>query len=265
MLLFLSVNGINAQVYMLTQRGDNNRNGWYFNKEKVLTTLNVKADSFGFLYAYPIDGHTYAQPLYVPNLAINGQNKRNVIFIATMHNSIYAYDADSLTAPLWKISLGPSCPVPDLNFGYRYGAYHDIQVEIGITSTPVIDTSTNTLYAVAFIKDSGKYFHKLYAIDITNGQIKYNSPVILKASVNGVGAGSVGGIVNFDSKQQLQRPALVLSKGIVYIAFSGYADTDPYHGWVLGYTCDSLKQKYVFNTTPDGTEGGIWMSGQGYL
>ena len=257
-----SVYTVQAQNYVLTQRGNNQRTGSYTH-EKKLNISNVTVDGFGKLYNYPVDGHIYAQPLYVPGLDIAGKGKRNVLFIATMHNTIYAFDADSLTSPLWQTSLGPSCPVPDPNFGYRYGAYHDIQVEVGTTSTPVIDTGTNTLYAVAFTKESGKYYHKLYAIDITTGNFKIQSPVQLKATIAGNGAGSSNNIITFDSKQQLQRTALVLSKGIIYIIFAGYADTDPYHGWVLGYSADSLAQKYVFNTTPNGAEGGIWMSGQG--
>jgi len=251
-----------AQTNILTQRGNNQRTGSYTN-EKTLTTANVKVEGFGKLYGYPVDGQVYAQPLYISGLFVAGKGKRNVLFIATEHNSIYAYDADSLTAPLWKASLVPSCPLPDANFGFRYGPYHDIKVEVGITGTPVIDSTSNTLYAVAFSKENGSYYHKIYAIDITSGNFKLNSPVTITASTAGSGDGSINGIVSFESKQQLQRPALILSKGIVYVIFAGYADTDPYHGWILGYNAGDLIQRYVFNTTPNGGEGGIWMSGQG--
>lgn len=251
-----------AQTNILTQRGNNRRLGSY-TTEKILTTANVNVTNFGKLYSYPVDGQVYAQPLYFSGVDIPGKGKRNVLFVATEHNSIYAYDADSLTAPFWKASLGPSCPVPDPNFGYRYGPYHDIQVEVGITGTPVIDSTSNTLYAVAFSKESGSYFHKLYAIDITSGNFKLNSPVTITASTPGSGDGSINGVVTFESKQELQRPALILSNGIVYVMYAGYADTDPYHGWILGYNAGNLVQKYVFNTTPNGLDGGIWMSGQG--
>ena len=261
-LLFL-MSTLHGQDYMLTQRGNNERSGTYFTSEKILNTTNVNVDSFGLLYAYPLDGQEYAQPLYVPGIKITGIGIRNVLFLATEHNSVYAYDADSLTAPLWHDSLGPSCPVPDPSFGFRYGPYGDIKTEVGITSTPVIDTSTNTLYALAFSKENDNYYHKLYAIDLSDGSLKFNSPVTISTSVKGTGDGNVDGVISFTSNRQLQRSALVLSNGIIYIAFAGYADTDPYHGWVLGYTADSLKQKYVFNDTPNGAEGGIWMSGQG--
>ena len=252
---------IHAQNYFLTQRGNNQRTGSYLN-EKILTTSNVTVNGFGKLYSYPVDGQVYAQPLYVPGLDISGKGKRNVLFITTEHNSVYAYDADSLTAPLWKANLGPSCPLPDDNFDI-YGPYHDIKVEIGTTSTPVIDTTTNTLYAVAFSKENGGYYHKLYAIDITTGAYKLNSPVTISATIAGNGAGSQNGYITFDSKRHLQRPALILSNGIIYIMFASYADISPYHGWILGYNANDLGQKYIFNTTPNGAEGGIWMSGQG--
>ena len=158
--------------------------------------------------------------------------------------------------------MGPSYPLPDANFE-AYGPYHDIKVEIGTISTPVIDSTTNTLYAVAFNKENNVFSHKLYAIDIASGSLKLNSPVTLEASVAGTGAASSNGIVSFDSKRELQRTALVLSNGIIYIMFASYADIDPYHGWVLGYNAGDLSQKYVFNTTPNGHQGGIWMSGQG--
>ena len=252
---------VQAQNYMLTQRGDNQRTGSYLNETK-LTTSNVNVNGFGKLYSYPVDGQVYAQPLYVPGLDIPGKGKRNVLYLASLHNSLYAYDADSLTSPLWKVNLGPSCPLPDDNFN-AYGPYYDIKVEIGTISTPVIDTATNTIYAVAFSKENGVFYHKLYAIDLATGSFKLNSPVTISAGIKGTGAGSKNGIVTFESKRQLQRPALILSNGVIYIMFASYADIDPYHGWILGYNAKDLAQKYVFNTTPNGAEGGIWMSGQG--
>ena len=252
---------VQAQNYLFTQRGNNQRTGAFTN-ETTLNTSNVNLNGFGKLYSYPVDGQVYAQPLYVHGLNVSGKGKRNVLFIATMHNSIYACDADSLTAPLWHASLAPSCKLPDTYFDL-FGPYHDIKVEIGITSTPVIDSTTNTLYALTFSKENGNYYHKLYAIDIATGNLKMNSPVTIGASIAGTGVQSTNGIVTFDSKQQLQRTALVLSNGIIYIIFASYGDRDPYHGWVLGYNANNLAQKYVFNTSPNGTQGGIWMTGQG--
>jgi hypothetical protein len=252
---------LQAQTNIPTQRGDNKRTGANTH-ETVLTTSNVNVTGFGKLFSYPVDGQVYAQPLYISGVTIPGKGKRNVLFITTQHNSIYAYDADSLTVPFWKTGLGPSCPLPDANFD-AYGPYHDIKVEIGAMSTPVIDIATNTLYAVAFSKENGIFYHKLYAIDINTGAYKLNSPVTLQASIAGTGAGSTNGVVPFESNRELQRTALVLSNGIIYIMFASYADIDPYHGWILGYNASNLAQKYVFNTTPNGTQGGIWMSGQG--
>lgn len=253
---------VRAQNDITTQRGNNQRTGSYLN-EKTLTTANVNVAGFGKLYSYPVDGHVYAQPLYISGLNVAGKGNRNVLFIATEHNTIYAYDADSLTVPLWKVSLGPSCPLPDPYFERTGFPFTVLKVEIGITSTPVIDMASNTLYAVAFSKESGLFYNKLYAIDITTGNLKLNSPVTISATVAGTGAESTNGIVSFDSKNQLQRPALVLSNGIIYIMFGSFADLDPYHGWILGYNASNLTQKYVFNTTPNGASGSIWMSGQG--
>jgi len=258
---FVFIYHVHAQNSILTQRGNNQRTGSYTN-EVILNTSNVNINGFGKLYSYPVDGQVYAQPLYVSGLDISGKGKRNVLFITTQHNSVFAYDADSLTAPLWHANLGPSCQLPDDNFN-AYGPYHDIKVEIGTISTPVIDAATNTLYAVAFSKENGIFYHKLYAIDITSGSFKLNSPVTIGASIAGTGAGSQNGVVNFESKRELQRAALVLSNGVIYIMFASYADIDPYHGWILGYNAGNLSQKYVFNTTPNGAQGGIWMSGQG--
>jgi len=164
-----------AQNNFLTQRGNNQRTGSFTN-ETTLNTSNVNISNFGKLFSYPVDGQIYAQPLYMQGVNVSGKGTRNVLFVTTMHNTIYAFDADSLTAPLWKTSLAPSCPLPDNNFE-MYGPYHDIKVEIGTLSTPVIDSTTNTLYAVAFSKENGVYSHKLYAIDIATGSFKLNIPV----------------------------------------------------------------------------------------
>ncbi len=250
-----------AQVSVLTQHYSTDRLGANLH-ETTLNTSNVNTAGFGKLYSYPADGQIYAQPLYVYGLNIPGKGIRNVLFIATQHNTLYAYDADSLTAPLWQESFGPACPLPDPNFGSRYGAYHDIKVEIGITSTPVIDTATHTIYLVAFTKEGSNYYHKLHALDIRTGEPRAGSPKTIQATVNGTGDANVGGVISFESKQQLQRSSLLLSNGVIYFAFAGYADTDPYHGWFLGYDASTLDQKYVFNDSPDGNEGGIWMSGE---
>jgi hypothetical protein len=268
-----------AQVNVLTYHNDNARTGQNLN-ETLLTPANVNSTTFGKLFKYNVDGYVYAQPLYVSALNIPGQGTHNVLFIGTEHNSVYALDADSNTGPnngvLWHVNLGTSAVTPNPDFGTRYngGQYTDITNEVGITGTPVIDLATGTLYVDAFTHEGASYFHRVHALNITNGTERTFSPVLVSASVPGLGVGSVGGRIAFTPKQQIQRSALTLAGGILYVPYSGYADTDPFHGWIIGYSAATLQQltNYVFNTTPNSTvsqfganagEGGIWMSGSG--
>lgn len=263
-------------VSVLTYHNDNARTGQNTN-ETVLTPANVRTGSFGRLFSYAVDGQVYAQPLYVPGLAIPGQGTHNVVFVATQHDSVYAFDADSNMGPnggmLWHISLGTSAATPNNDFGNRYGPYHDIDPEVGITGTPVIDPASGTIYVDAFTHEGTAYFHRIHALNITNGLEQSYSPVTVSASVAGIGVGSKNGVLSFNP-QSLQRPALTLAGGILFVAYSGFADTDPYHGWVIGFQARNLQQltNYVFNTTPNATtatdgpnagEGGLWMSGNG--
>ena len=266
-----------AAVNVLTWHNDNFRTGQNTN-EIILSPANVKTNTFGLLFTYPVDGQVYAQPLYVAGLSIPGQGTHNVVFIATQHNSVYAFDADSATGTngglLWSVNLGTSAVTPNNDFGNRYGAYHDIDPEVGITSTPVIDLVAGTIYVDAFTHEGSAYFHRLHALNLTNGLERSFSPVAVTASVPGTGADSVAGVVTFNPMQQVQRPALTLAGGKLYFACAGYADTDPYHGWVIGYNATNLAllTNYVFNTTPNSSiavyganagEAGIWMSGSG--
>ena len=246
--------------------------------ETVLTPGIVNSNGFGLLFSYPVDGQVYAQPLYVSGLAIPGRGIHNVIFVATQHNSVYAFDADSNTGTngglLWQVNLGPSAATPNNDFGNRYGPYHDIDPEVGITSTPVIDLASGTIYLDAFTHEGSSYFHRIHALDLFTGAEKPFSPVLVSASVPGTGVDSSGGVVTFNPMQEIQRPALTLAGGKVYVAYAGYADTDPYHGWILGFNATNLQlsANSVFNDTPNSTvaafganagEGGIWMSGSG--
>ena len=267
-----------AQVNVLTYHNDNSRTGQNLS-ETILTPSNVNPNTFGKLFSHSVDGYVYAQPLYVSGVNIPGQGTHNVVFIATQHNSVYAFDADSNAGlsggMLWHTNLGPSAIVPNNDFGNRYGDYSDITVEVGITSTPVIDLASGTIYVDAFTHDgAGVYHHRIHALNITNGTERPFSPVLVTASVSGTGVDSSNGAVTFNPMQQLQRPALTLAGGILYIAYSGYADTDPYHGWVIGFEASTLQQltNFVFNDSPNSTitdfgpnagEGGIWMSGNG--
>ncbi|HXG19026.1 MAG TPA: LamG-like jellyroll fold domain-containing protein [Methylomirabilota bacterium] len=250
--------GVFAQVSVLTQHNDNARTGANLN-ETILNVSNVTVNQFGKLFSRAVDGQIYAQPLYVPNVTIPNKGVHNVVYVATMNNSVYAFDADdpNASAPLWTRNFGP--PVPNQDTGELV----DIQPIIGITSTPVIDISTKTLYCVAKTKENNSYFNRLHALDITTGQEKTGSPVVITATIPGTGDGSVGGTITFNQLRQLNRPSLLLLNGVVYIAFGSHGDQDPYHGWVFGYDAATLQQRAVFNTSPTGSRTSIWQSGQG--
>jgi hypothetical protein len=252
-----------SQPAVLTQHNDNARTGANL-RETILNTSNVNSKQFGKLFARQVDGQIYAQPLYVPQLTMSDKLSHNVVYVATQHNSVYAFEADNpdQTKPFWQVNLGPSAPA--LDFGKPGdGPYHDILIEVGITSTPVIDPMNQTIYVLALTKEGNNYIHRLHALDLVTGKEKFKGPVAIKATIPGNGIDSVDGQITFNSKQQLQRPALLLSKGVIYIAFGSYDDNPPYHGWLLGYDARTLKQVSVFNTTPNGEEASIWQSGQG--
>lgn len=246
-----------------TYRNDTARTGQN-RQELALTPATLNATKFGKVFSYPVDGQVYAQPLYVPNVQIPGQGVHNVVYVATEHDSVYAFDADGrVSAPFWKTSfINPAAGItPVSNTDVECD---DIGPEIGITGTPVIDPNSNTLYVVVKTKESGNFFQRLHALDITTGAEKFGGPVVIQATVRGTGAGGDGqGNVPFNSLRQMQRPGLLLSRGVVYIAFASLCDVDPYHGWVLGYDAAILRQVAVFNATPNGERGGIWQSGGG--
>ena len=260
-------------VNVPTYHYDNGRTGQNPN-ETILTPANVNANTFGKLFSYSVDGYVYAQPLYLSDLSIPGRGTHNVLFIATEHNSVYAFDADN-NGPegglLWQTNLGPSAATPTTDFGTRFGSYNNIVPEVGITSTPVIDPVAGLIYVDAFTHESGSYFHRIHALNLADGTEAPFSPALVTATCPGVGISSTNGVITFVPKQQIQRAALTLAGGIVYLAFAGYADTDPYHGWVIGFNASNLVQltNYIFNTTPNSTngpnpgEGGLWISGCG--
>lgn len=234
--------------------------------ESTLNTSNVNSALFGKLFTLPVDGQIYAQPLYQSKLTIKSA-VHNVVFIATLHNSVYAYDADIPGPPLWNVNLGPSVPAASYNSQYQPGptpVYTDISPEIGILSTPVIDPVTHTLYAVAATLEQGKYYYKLHALDTATGAAKLGSPATIQAQVKGTGDASHAGIIIFDPLQHIQRPALLLANGVVYVSFGAHADTPPYHGWVFGYKASNVKiQTGVFNASLSGRGASIWQSGRG--
>ena len=241
-------NGDNATVnvtnlaVVYTFHNDNMRTGQNLN-ETVLTTANVNSSTFGKLFTYPIDGLALASPLYVANVNIQG-GTHNVVYVATEHDSIYAFDADGLSStPLWQVSfINPAAGVTTVPAADT-GETGDIPNEIGITGTPVIDPSTGTLYVVAATKEvvgsTTNYVQRLHALDITTGAEKFGGPVVIQASVPGTGDGASGGQVPFNALRENQRTGLLLTNGVVYFGFSSHGDNPPFHGWVLGYN-DSL-------------------------
>jgi hypothetical protein len=222
----------------------------------------VNQAQFGKLFSYGLDGIAFASPLYVANVNIPGQGFHNVVYVATEHDSIYAWDADGLSAnPLWKVSF-LKAGVTTVPCGDT-GECGDIPIEIGITGTPVIDQATNTLYLVAKTKEGVNYVQTLHALDITTGAEKFGGPVVIQASVSGSGEGSQGGQLALDPLKENQRPALVLSNGNVYIGWGSHGDQRPWHGWVIAYNATTLQQTAIYCVSPDGYGGGVWSSGGG--
>lgn len=234
---------LTAQI--TTSQYDNARTGANLH-ETALTPSNVNARQFGKLFSLRVDGDVYAQPLYVPHLAIPGNGVHNALFVATEHDSVYAFDADTASGkPLWKVSLlkngVTTVPARDVRCPF-------IQPEIGITPTPVIDLSTGTLYVLARTKEGGsRYAQRLHALAITTGAEKAGSPVEIQAA-------------GFDALHELPRPGLLLAGNQIFATWSSSCDVTPYHGWVMAYDARTLNQTAVLNTSPGASESGIWQS-----
>lgn len=249
-----------AQV--LTAQYDNFRSGADLH-ERVLRPSNVDNRTFGKLFSRTVDGDIFTQPLYVPSLAIPGVGRHDVVFVATEHDSVYAFDVNGTRdVPLWKTSF------VDPQQGTTTVSDHDlfcpfITPEVGITPTPVIDATTKTMYVLARTKEHGAFVQKLHALDITSGKERPGSPVVVSATVPGSGDGSVGGKVSFDPLKENPRAALLLVGGEVYVTWASSCDIGPYHGWVMAYDARTLRQRAVLNTSPDGADAGIWQSDAG--
>ena len=262
---------------VLTYHNDGSSDGQNL-AETTLTPADVNSAQFGELDTVALDGQVYAQPLYVPGVAVSGQGIHNVVYVATENDSLYAIDADT-GAVLWKdsfidqaagITTVPSADTDSVS----------ITPQVGITSTPVIDGATGTLFLVAETKDVvggvDHYVQTLHAIDITSGDEKLGGPVVIAdtsyngstytynsgPSVAGDGAGSVDGVVYYNALLQNQRPALTLADGNVYIA-SAHLGFNTSHGWIIGYSATTLALTAVFNTSPNGSDASIWESGGG--
>ena len=252
--------------------------------EIVLSATNVNSTNFGKQFTYPVDGQVYAQPLYKAGVTITSgsiQGTHNVLFVATQHDSLYAFDADGAAGngPLWQTSfINPSASVATVPNADVDSA--DINPEIGITSTPVISASTGTIFVCAktreIISGNTHYIYRLHAIDIGSGAEKNGSPTVIAdtisndlanytyvsgPSVAGSGAGASGGRVNFNALRQLQRCALSLVNNVIYLGSGSHGDNPPFHGWVLGYSATNYQIVAAWNANPNGDDGGVWMSG----
>lgn len=248
-----------AQVNVITANYGNGRSNANL-LETMLTPANVAPGNFGRLGSFPVDGQLYGQPLYVSGVSIPGKGTHNVVYLATMHNSIFAYDADAAALPdlLWQVNLGPSVP------NILFPNFHDVSPEIGILSTGAIDLQAGALYIVSETLDGATPLFRLHALDITNGRELMNGPVTIAAQLTGSGAESNNGTIAFDPMWHIQRPGLLLANGSVYFSFGSHGDQSPWHGWLFRYTASDLSQApFVFNTTPAGEGGAIWQSGRG--
>ncbi len=201
--LLCFVPSASAQTPILTQHYDNGRTGQN-TSETILTTSNVNSVTFGKLFSLSVVGYVYAQPLYVPGVAVAGQGTHNVLYVATEHDLLYAFDADTGGAPLWQVNFvvngGSTVPNANVNTG-------DIVPEIGITGTPVIDSTSNTLYVVSKTLESGAYILRLHAIDITSGAEKFGGPTVMTASVPGTGNGSNPARLHLTRNGKINGPA----------------------------------------------------------
>jgi Chitobiase/beta-hexosaminidase C-terminal domain/PQQ-like domain len=243
-----------AQGQVTTYHNDTARTGQNI-AETILTPANVNSTQFGKLWSTTVDGYVYAQPLYLPNVQNIAGGTHNVLYVATEHDSVYALDADS-GAVLWQQSLiNPGAGITSVSSSDV--ACNDLVPEIGITSTPVIDTSTGTIYVLAKTKENGTYHQRLHALDVATKAEKFGGPTEIVATA---------GSISFDPFKQHNRPGLLLENGHLVIAWASHCDYTPYQGWVISYNATTLAQEAVFNTEPDATGGGyggIWMAGDG--
>lgn len=273
LLVFILLSFISAaQVSVLTQHNNTYRTGWS-DKETLLNHSNVLPSKFGLAATLAVDNQVYAQPLVAANITI-GIFRGNVLFVATVNNTVYAFNADDLSqpAPLWQINLNPSghrapdvFDLQDAAYGKPCGGnYRDFSGKMGLVGTPVIDSVSGTLYVVIKTIDAnGKFYSYLNALNIYTGLHKAGSPQLISAQVNGSGDGNVNGVIQYDAKYANQRPGLLLYNNIIYLATASHCDWGPYHGWVMGYDAETLQLQYTYNATPNGWAAGIWMAGQG--
>ncbi len=292
--------GPTVSVSVLTQHNDKARTGANL-AETILNTSNVNKDRFGLVFSLTVDGPVFAQPLYVPGVNIPGKGSFNVVYVATQKNKVYAFDADRGGNPLWMADFAtyaqPEFPVPSPRpeFDTRYCPDYNLLPTIGITSTPVVDPTTGTIFVEAFSGAAGggtalapmtkptraqcpafiassdtgaKFQHKLHALDLATGMEKFGAPVVITGQAPGTGESTDGTNVNFVAKQHLQRPGLLLQNGFVYLGFGSYSDTPPYHGWVMAFNARNVadtNRPKPFAANPNSGWSGIWQAGNGLV
>lgn len=258
---FLLLPSTSAQVQVTTSQYDNARTG-ADTHEAVLTPRNVNVNQFGKVFTLRVDGDVYAQPLYLSHVSIPGKGTHNVVFIATEYDSVYAFDADAPSQMLWHTSFIDSSKgieplTPDeVNCPF-------IVPTIGITSTPVMDAASGTIYVLARTSEHRGLVQELHALSVTTGVERPGSPLIIKASVPHKTLGLVSSPVTFDNRSENPRAALLLSRGKVYLSWASSCDVGPYHGWVIAYDAHTLQQLGVFNASPDNDQSGIWAGDTG--
>lgn len=233
-----------AQVSVLTQHNDNLRTGANL-QETVLSPRTVNSAHFGMLFKRVVDDQLYTQPLLVPAVKIGG-GWHDVVYVTTVNNSVYAFDANDATAakPLWHVNFGAPADLHDANFGCL-----DINGNMGIIGTPVIDAQRGALYVVALTRVRNGFEQRLHSLDIATGADMPGSPSVIAAP-------------GFDPLMQNQRPALALAGNKVYVGYASHCDKEPYHGFLMSYDADSLQRLAIFNTSPGGEGASIWQSGQ---
>jgi hypothetical protein len=250
-------------------------------QEYALSPATVTTSTFGKLFSCQVDGAIYTQPLWVPGVTVNGA-VHNVVLVATQHDSLFAFDADSSPcATLWQANLidtnhgaeAGETTVPSGPTGNLVGSGNgDITPEVGVTGTPVIDPATNILYVISKSVDSvgSTFYQRLHAIDVATGNEKFGNPANIGPGITFPGTGDGGSTVSFSARQQNQRPGLALVNGTIYVAWSSHEDHLPYYGWVVGFSASNLAVANVLNVAPNVVstscgsiygQGGIWMGG----
>jgi len=249
---------------VITSQYDNARTGANLHETR-LTPRNVNAQHLGKIFTLHVDGEVYAQPLFVNGVEIPGKGRHDVLFVVTEHDSVYAFDAYTEGPPLWQVSFvkdgETAVPADDVQCPF-------IEPDVGITSTPVIDPDSGTLYVLARTRGprvllANTYYQRLHALAIATGAEKFGGPVEIQASMSGSGRGSSNGKLVFNPLRDNPRAAMLLNNGVVYLTWASSCDVGPYHGWVMAYGARSLKQEAVFNASPDADDSGIWASDTG--